>query len=126
MCCTGSRILKVFAGLEIIAIIGISVGFLLKADAALFCLTADHRLDAISVMEARQQIIDRDVVCHGLAREAGDESGKAESGAGGKTQHIDRHLHRARGDIHDAAKFARDHVIDRGLDHFDRRQHVGI
>ena len=38
----------------------------------------------------------------------------------------DRRLHRGRGDVDDAAELPLDHAVHHGLDHEDRRQHVGV
>ena len=80
----------------------------------------------VGLERARQQPVDGDVVDHGLARQAGDEAGEAGARAVGQAQHLDRRLHRGRGDVDDAAEFARHHAVDRRLDQLDRRQHVGV
>ena len=61
-----------------------------------------------------------------FARDAGDETGEAGARAVGQSQGLDRRFHRARGDVDDAAELARDHMVDGGLDHFDRCDHVHI
>ena len=80
----------------------------------------------VGVERSRQQAVDGDVVDHGLARDAGDKAGEAGAGAVGQSQHLDRRLHRGRGDVDDAAEFARHHAVHRRLDQFDRGQHVGV
>ena len=59
------------------------------------------------------------------ARHAGDERGQACARAGGQVETGQRHLHRARGDVDDAAEFPGGHRIDDLLGKLDRDHHVG-
>src|SRR5213593_943830 len=56
-----------------------------------------------------EQVVDRDVVCDGRAREARDEAGEAAPRAVREREFRDRSLHRARGDVDDAPEAPRDH-----------------
>ena len=86
----------------------------------------DRAAQPVGVEWTRQQGIDGDVVDHGLARDARDKAGEAGARAVGQSQHLDRRLHRGRGDVDDAAELARHHAVDRRLDQLDRRKHVGV
>jgi hypothetical protein len=83
--------------------------------------------DAVGVEEAGQQVVDGDVVPDGLPRESpATKPVRPAARAVGQAQHVDRRLHRAGGDVHDAAEAARDHAVHRRLDQLDGRQHVGV
>ncbi|MNY11229.1 hypothetical protein D3C86_1442450 [compost metagenome] len=75
---------------------------------------------------ARQKVVEGDVVRHVLAGQAGHETGQAGACAVGQAKDVDRRLHGGRGDVHDAAEAARHHAVERGADHLDGREHVGV
>ena len=89
-------------------------------------LVFDARTQPVGQKRAGQQTVDRHVVFGDLPRDAGAERGEAGAGAVAHAEIGDRRLHRARGDVDDAAEFARAHAVDRRLDQHDRRQHVGV
>src|SRR6266853_1979609 len=72
-----------------------------------------------------EQVVDRDVVCDGRAREARDEAGEAAPRAVRERELRDRGLHRARSDVDDAPEAPRDHPVHRRLDQLDGSDHVG-
>src|SRR5574340_945115 len=86
----------------------------------------ERGLQAIGVERPGQQVVDGDVVLHGLARQSGDEAGEPRARTVGQPENVDGRLHRTRGDVHDTPEAARDHAIHRRLDELDRGQHVGI
>jgi hypothetical protein len=81
---------------------------------------------AVGLEGAGQQVVDGDVVAHVLPRDAGDEAGQAGARAVGQAQDVDRRLHGRRGDVDDAAEAPRGHAVERGADHLDGREHVGV
>jgi hypothetical protein len=80
---------------------------------------------AVGIEYAGQHEIDGDVGGGDRARHAGQEGGQAGARAGRQIEAEQRHFHRARGDVDDAAEFFGDHRIDRLLDQLDRHDHVG-
>src|SRR6267378_2909896 len=58
-----------------------------------------------------EQVVDRDVVCDGRAREARDEAREAAPRAVRERELRDRSLHRARSDVDDAPEAPRDHPV---------------
>ncbi len=84
-------------------------------------------LQAVGIKGARQQVVDGDALCgQPAARNAGHKAGQAAARAIGQPQDVDRRLHRAAGDVDDAAKAALRHAVDRGLDQLDGGDHVGV
>ena len=100
--------------------------FLLVALAALGGAHLVGAAQPVGVERPGQQAVDGDAVAHRDARHAGHEAGQAGARAVAQPQDVDRRLHRARGDVHDTAEAAFHHAVDRRLDEFDRRQHVGV
>src|SRR6266851_6412163 len=80
----------------------------------------------IGVERTGQQAVDGDAVPDSDAGHAGHEAGEAAARAVAQPQYVDRRLHRARRDVHDAAEAALHHAVDRRLDELDGRQHVGV
>ena len=92
------------------------------------CDRALHRrAQAVGVEGAGQQAVDGDASRRQLAaREAGDEARQAAARSVREAEDVDRRLHRARGDVDDAAVSALGHAVDGRLHQLDRRQHVGV
>src|SRR6185312_7293542 len=99
---------------------------LLEALAGLGGARPGRVAEPIGVERARQQAVDGDAVTDRGARHAGDEAGQARARAVAEAEDVDRRLHRAGGDVHDAPEAALHHAVDRRLDELDRRQHVGV
>ena len=73
-----------------------------------------------------QQVVDRHVVPHGLAREARREADQAGTRAVRQAELELRDLHAARHDVDDAAEAARHHAVDGQPHHLDVAEHHGV
>ena len=91
----------------------------------LFARGFDVGAEAIGLERAGQHGIDGDVGGGDGAGDAGEKGGEAGARAGGKVEPDERHLHRAGGDVDDAAEFLCRHRADGLLDQLDRHDHVG-
>src|SRR5262249_48930997 len=60
--------------------------------------------EPVGVEGPGQEVVDRDVVRDGLAREPRDEAREPGAGAVGQAEDVDRRLHRDRGDVDDPAE----------------------
>src|SRR5436190_1555681 len=80
----------------------------------------------IGIERAGQQVVDRDVLAYGFARNSGDEPGEAATGAIGQAENVDWRFYGARRDVDDPAEAALHHAIYCGFDQLDRCEHVGI
>src|SRR5579864_7215006 len=89
------------------------------ADVALLHRRLDVGAEAVGVENSRQDEIDGDVGGGDRAGDPGQERGQAGARAGGQIEAGDRHFHRARGDVDDAAEFSRHHWVDGLLDQLD-------
>src|SRR6185437_3853897 len=98
-------------------------GFLV-ARAALLRRRLGVGAEAVGVENARQQEIDRYVGGGDRARHAGEEGGQPGARAGRQIEAEQRHLHRTRSDVDDAAEFLGDHRVDRLLNEFYGDDHV--
>ena len=82
---------------------------------------------AIGVELARQQVVDGHALRRDLAaRHARHKARQATARAVGQTQHINRRLHSAGGDVDHAPKAPCGHAIHRGLDQLNGCEHVGV
>jgi hypothetical protein len=81
---------------------------------------------AVGFEAAGQQVVDRHAALGDVARDAGDETGQAGAGTVGQAEVVAWGLDRAAGDVDDAAPAALDHLVDGGLDQFNRREHVCV
>src|SRR2546425_7985028 len=80
----------------------------------------------VSVEGPGEEVVDRDVVADGLAREPRDEAREPGARSVREPQDVDGVLHGARRDIDDAAEAASDHAVHGRLDQEDRRDHVRV
>src|SRR5438552_12002352 len=99
---------------------------LLDSPAARLRLNGDGRAQPVSVEGPREEVVDRDVVADGLAREPRDEAREPGARSVREPQDVDGVLHGARRDIDDAAEAASDHAVHGRLDQEDRRDHVRV
>src|SRR5437773_1228434 len=106
--------------------LGARLVFLLVALAALGGARFVGAAQPVGVERAGQQAVDGDAVAHGDAGDAGHEAGQPAARTVAQAQDVDRRLHRARGDVHDAPEAALHHAVDRRFDELDGRQHVGV
>src|SRR5436309_4471070 len=89
-------------------------------------LDGDGRAQPVGVEGAGQEVVDRDVVADGLAREPRDEPREPGARSVREPQDVDGVLHGARRDIDDAAEAARDHGVHGRRDEEDPREHVRV
>src|SRR5882757_2772184 len=82
--------------------LGARLEFVLVALAALGSARPVGAAQAVGVEGTRQQAVDGYTAAHRDASDAGDEAGEAAARTVAEAQNVDRRLHRARGDVHDA------------------------
>src|SRR5262245_18956114 len=98
---------------------------LLDRDAPVLGNPRHVRTQSFGLECAGQEEVDGDVGGGNRARDPGEKSGQTRARARGEIEARERHLHRTRGDVDDAAEFLGAHRIDDLLDALDRDHHVG-
>src|SRR3954470_13992398 len=86
-------------------------GGFLFAEAARLREAGQRLARAVGEEGTGQEVVDGDVVPHGLARHAGDEAREPGAGAVRKSERRQRRFYRGRGDVHHAAEAARNHAV---------------